>query len=80
MNPQLAESDAHRRIEEMYHAAARLPSGERLAFLEPACAGDDALLREVQSLLAAHDRAADFMENVRPSRPPRRDMAVRHRP
>ena len=33
MNPQPAKSDAHRRIEALYHAAARLLShGERLRF------------------------------------------------
>ena len=39
------------RIEELYHAAYARPPGERAAFLEDACRGDDALRREVESLL-----------------------------
>src|SRR5262245_11250567 len=39
------------RIEELYHAALGRPSGERVAFLEQACGGDESLLREVKSLL-----------------------------
>jgi serine/threonine-protein kinase len=45
---------AHRwqRIEELYHDAAARPERERASFLENACAGDDVLKREVESLLA----------------------------
>src|SRR5690242_11770523 len=63
MNPQPAQSDAYRRIEELYHAATPLSSGERAAFLDRACAGDDVLLQEIQSLLEAHDRSSDFLES-----------------
>ena len=45
-NPQWA------RIEELYHAALALSSSERAAFLQSACAGDDVLRGEVESLLA----------------------------
>ena len=46
------ELDRWRRVEELYHAAAARAEGERAAFLREACAGDDDLLREVESLLA----------------------------
>ncbi|MEO6726485.1 MAG: serine/threonine-protein kinase, partial [Blastocatellia bacterium] len=39
-------------------ALARLPL-ERAAFLDAACIGDDELRREVESLLAAHDKAEE---------------------
>ena len=41
-----------RRIEELYHTALGRPEGERTALLAEACAGDEALKREVESLLA----------------------------
>jgi eukaryotic-like serine/threonine-protein kinase len=42
----------------LVRAAVELPSGaERRAFLQQACAGDPALRRRLESLLAAHDRA-----------------------
>jgi len=52
------ERDRWPRVEELYHAAAARAEGERAAFLAEACAGDDVLRREVESLLAqpASDR------------------------
>jgi serine/threonine-protein kinase len=41
-----------KRIAEVYHAAAARAPGQRDAFLDVACSGDDALRREVQQLLA----------------------------
>ena len=41
-----------RRIEEIYHAALECEENRRPAFLAEACAGDGALLEEVESLLA----------------------------
>jgi len=54
----------------VFEAARDLPAGERLALLREACAGDEHLGREVESLLA-HDAEADsFIEepafSVRP--------------
>jgi hypothetical protein len=39
------------RIEELYHAAEKLPEGERRSFLDEACRGDLKLVGEVESLL-----------------------------
>jgi eukaryotic-like serine/threonine-protein kinase len=39
------------RIEELYHSALEHPPEQRSAFLSDACAGDDELRREVESLL-----------------------------
>ncbi|HEX7121497.1 MAG TPA: hypothetical protein VF178_03935 [Gemmatimonadaceae bacterium] len=41
------------RVEELFWAALDRPPTERRAFLDASCAGDDALQREVMSLLAA---------------------------
>src|SRR5688572_11547466 len=43
-------------IERIFHAALERGSGERAAFLARECAGDESLRREVESLLATHDR------------------------
>ncbi len=50
------------RVEELFHAASQLGAAERDAFLARECAGDTALRREVESLLAALDRSGDFIE------------------
>jgi eukaryotic-like serine/threonine-protein kinase len=47
MNP-----DRWAEVERLYHGAAALPVSEREAFLRGACAGDEALQRDVESLLA----------------------------
>jgi hypothetical protein len=39
-------------IERLYHAALAQPVDRRAAYLAEACAGDEALRREVESLLA----------------------------
>ena len=49
-------------IERLYHAASERAPEERRSYLEVACGGDEALLREVESLLANDDLAANFLE------------------
>jgi eukaryotic-like serine/threonine-protein kinase len=46
----------------IFQAALDLPAGERAAYLDTACAGDMALRREVESLIAAYERAGSFIE------------------
>ena len=50
------------RIQELFDAALKLDEPARDAFLAAACKGDDALLEEVRSLLAAHDQAGSFIQ------------------
>ena len=50
-------------IEQLYHAALEQKEGARHSFLKEACGGDDSLRREVESLLAHHQRAEDFIES-----------------
>jgi Tol biopolymer transport system component len=49
-------------IEELYHAALERAPGERAAWLVAACAGDDFLRREVESLLAEQARGGSLLE------------------
>ena len=51
-----------RRVEELYHAALMRSESDRAAFLANACAGDEALLREVQSLLAQPASSPGFLD------------------
>ena len=49
-----------KRTEELYHGAHALPPSERAAFLVEACRGDEALRREVESLLSEPASAEGF--------------------
>ena len=49
-------------VEQLYHAARQRRAAERAAFLEQACAGDDALRHDVESLLAEDARVQSFLE------------------
>lgn len=49
-------------INQLWDDALDVEPDERAAFLDKACAGDQALRREVESLLAAHQQAGSFIE------------------
>ena len=52
--PQM-DQERWRQVETLYHATLARPAGEQAAFLAKACAGDEWLRREVQSLLDQQD-------------------------
>jgi len=49
-------------IDLAFQEAHAIPAADRAAFLAEACAGDDELRQEVESLLRSADRADDFLE------------------
>ncbi len=49
-------------VERLYHAALELAPDERSRFIAAACAGDEALHREVESLLECDDQVGLFLE------------------
>ncbi len=55
-------SEPWKKAEELFHAALEREPSARDVFLEKACGGDEALLREVKSLLNADERAERFIE------------------
>src|SRR2546428_1282851 len=55
-------AERSQQVEKLYHAARERNADERAAFLGHACAGDDALRREVESLLAEDSRVQSFLE------------------
>jgi eukaryotic-like serine/threonine-protein kinase len=57
MNP-----DRWRQITNIFEAALDRDVASRSAFISEACAGDTDLCREVEDLLASHDRAGEFIE------------------
>jgi len=56
------DSERWQHIERLYHSVLEKKVNERAAFLDQACAGDEGLRREVESLLSYEGAAADFIE------------------
>lgn len=58
----MQEGDRWSRIKELFDMALDADPSQRSAFLEQACAGDNDLLAEVQSLLSAYDNSNDLSQ------------------
>src|SRR6516165_810004 len=56
---------------EVFKAVVKLPPDQRAAFLDKACATDQALRSDVESLLRAHDASGGFLHD-----PPGRLLAT----
>ncbi|HEY3139467.1 MAG TPA: protein kinase, partial [Blastocatellia bacterium] len=50
------------RVDEIFQAAIELKAEERSAFVDSACAGDEELRREVESLITADEQGLSFVE------------------
>ena len=50
------------RIEELYHSAREREESDRVTFLKEACEGDEALRREVESLMACEREQEHFLD------------------
>lgn len=55
------QPDRWQQIDDLFNQALDLNPAERAAFLEKACAGDDELRKEIESLLGAHQDAGTFI-------------------
>jgi serine/threonine protein kinase len=55
--------ERYQQIGDIYLAALELDQGERRAYVEDACRGDDALRLEVESLLASAQAAGEFISS-----------------
>jgi len=53
--------DRHNRISDLYHAAVQRAPAERAPFLNAACADDETLRQELESLLAYESASAHFL-------------------
>ena len=58
-------SDRWKQVDSLLQAVLERPPGERDAFLRQACQGDQALEREVRSLLKSQRQAGSFLESPR---------------
>jgi serine/threonine protein kinase/Flp pilus assembly protein TadD len=57
------KAERWQQVERVYQSALEKDAGERAAFLAEACAGDDALRKEVESLLEYQKQSEDFIES-----------------
>src|SRR5216684_6876749 len=57
------DSEQWKQVDNLLQAVLERPPGERAEFLRQACAGDEALEREVRSLLASQQQAGSFLES-----------------
>ena len=56
-------SQRWQQIEQLYQSALQREESQRATFLQQACAGDELLLREVQSLLGCEQYVKSFIES-----------------
>ena len=54
--------DRAKRVEALFYAALERDPTQRVAFLAEACAGDQSLREEVESLLRSHEEVSDFLQ------------------
>jgi hypothetical protein len=57
----MKEDDAGREVA-VFTEAIKVLRGQRAAFLDQACGGDEDLRHKVEALLSAHDRMGNFLE------------------
>lgn len=57
------QAERWQKISGLFQAALGRDPGQRSAFLAEACAGDEALRSEVESLISSHRKASDFIES-----------------
>jgi serine/threonine protein kinase len=49
------------KLKELFLAALKLPDVERAAYLEAACAGDNALRQEIEGMLQSHEKSGELL-------------------
>lgn len=52
-----------RQVDELFHSALEREPNARADFLREACAGDEALRREIEKLIAAHEKDGSFIDS-----------------
>ena len=57
------DAERWKHVDSLLEAALARPPDKRDAFLRQTCVDDDALEREIRSLLAAHEQADSFLEH-----------------
>ncbi len=57
------DAERWQKVNDLFQSASERAPEERATFLDEACHGDEGLCREVESLLASHERAENFIES-----------------
>jgi serine/threonine protein kinase/tetratricopeptide (TPR) repeat protein len=55
-------SERWRQVKQIFQSAVEIPTAGRVIYLTDACAGDPALLAEVETLIAAHEQSGSFLD------------------
>ena len=50
------------KVKELFHSALEREPSERISFLDQTCAGDEELRKEVESLIASHEKTGSFID------------------
>ena len=58
----LMKAERWKQVNDLFQSAVERAPGERAAFLDEACHGDEGLRREVKSLLTSYERSENFIE------------------
>src|SRR5213596_3507292 len=58
----LMKAERWEKVIDLFQSALERAPGERAAFLDKCCYGDEGMRREVESLLTSHERAENFIE------------------
>src|SRR5438128_7450291 len=58
----LMKAERWKQVNDLFQSVLERAPGERAAFLDEACHGDEGLRREVESLLTSYERAENFIE------------------
>ena len=58
----LMKAERWKQVNDLFQSAVERAPGERAAFLDESCYGDEGMRREVESLLTSHERAEHFIE------------------
>ena len=61
------QAERWREVEQLFHGACEQAPEQRRAYLDSACGGDEALRKEVESLLDNQELAATFLETSSPA-------------
>ena len=56
------KAERWKQVNDLFQSAVERAPGERAAFLDEACHGDESLRREVESLLTSYERSENFIE------------------
>src|ERR1043165_6864115 len=52
------------KVKELFLAALEMTAAERSAYLDTACAGDDAMRRQIEAMLTSHEKSGELLQEA----------------